>query len=198
MNKTATQTLSGKPVRIFEVFPGQQRPFLGAIQDRTGNWTVASWNANGRRSTGVDPTDLVLIDAPAKTRWKDKTRGGHPVRIYAEDGSPEWSIHGAIQTSKGWEGRSWRPDGTCYSAENCLIPATPIIDWSKQPDWCKAVAMDRYGVWWRYDTTALLKGIDAWLCDSSMFTHRMHPSEYPTFDGDWKDSLCVRPEGGKQ
>lgn len=22
----------------------------------------------------------------------------------------------------------------------------------------------------------------------------MHPSKHPTFTGDWKDSLCVRPE----
>lgn len=131
-------------------------------------------------------------------KWKDKTRGGHPVRIYAEDGAGVFPIHGATYRDKGWKLECWMMNGKCSHdgalADRDLIPTVPIIDWSKQPDWCKAVARGKSGRWWRYDSAPHLSasGLDP----TGHFTQLMHPSEYPAFDGKWEDSLCVRPEGG--
>lgn len=132
------------------------------------------------------------------SKWKDKTRGGHPVRIYAEDGKGPYPIHGAINEGDGWKIRMWSTDGTLWhsdiSADSDLVASGPIIDWSKQPDWCKAVAMDYDSVWHRFVGKPYLVGGIWYNCDC--FRQQIHPSEYPAFDGDWKDSLCIRPEGG--
>lgn len=137
-------------------------------------------------------------------KWKDKTRGGHPVRIYAEDGGGKYPIHGAIDYGEGWVANTWTSEGAItvggVFSERDIISTTPIIDWSKQPDWCKAAARDRSGNWYRYNCVPSL-GKYRWhrpLGMEDTFSQPLHPSEYPTFEGDWKDSLCVRPEGGAQ
>lgn len=133
-------------------------------------------------------------------KWKDKTCGGYPVRIYAEDGVGKYPIHGAINYGEGWVANTWTSDGEITASrvfsERDLIPATPIIDWSKQPDWCKAVAMDEDGLWCRFEMLPRASAC-MWLRGSAAgFCQPMHPSESPQFDGNWKESLCVRPEGG--
>lgn len=67
----------------------------------------------------------------------------------------------------------------------------PIVDWSKERDWVKAIAKDLDQRWWRLD--AVPKGHDGIGWRAHTFGSRMHPSEYPTFSGDWKDSLIIRP-----
>jgi hypothetical protein len=65
----------------------------------------------------------------------------------------------------------------------------PVVDWSKERDWVKAIAMGNDTRWYRYDSVPmLLQGV--WRGNG--YTQLMHPSEYPTFDGDWKDSLVTR------
>lgn len=40
-----------------------------------------------------------------------QTRDGREVRIYAQDGLPPWTIHGAIKRPDGWEFRVWPGNG---------------------------------------------------------------------------------------
>lgn len=40
-----------------------------------------------------------------------KTRNGTPFRIYATDGLPSHSIHGAVFIDGGWIAYEWTPDG---------------------------------------------------------------------------------------
>jgi len=61
----------------------------------------------------------------------------------------------------------------------------------------KAVAMDDTGFWYRFDVLPVPSGrVWSAQCVGSCF--KMHPSEYPKFTGNWNDSLCVRPEGGRK
>jgi len=128
-------------------------------------------------------------------KWNNKTRGGKDVRIYAEDGVGTYSIHGAIRESAGWITTTWTKDGKNEaggSSDEDIIPNTPTHDWSKEPAWVKAVAMDASGNWFRFDGVPELCG-NVWMRESYS---AMHPSEYPDYDGDFESSLMVRPEGG--
>ena len=51
-----------------------------------------------------------------------RTRDGHKVRIYANDGNGRYPIHGAILGNDGvWSSRSWTNDGMfCEGVENRL------------------------------------------------------------------------------
>lgn len=40
-----------------------------------------------------------------------RTRDGREVRIYAVDGHPELTVHGAVKLEDGWEVCGWRSDG---------------------------------------------------------------------------------------
>ena len=40
-----------------------------------------------------------------------RTRDGREVRIYATDGHPELTVHGAVKLEDGWEVCGWRSDG---------------------------------------------------------------------------------------
>jgi hypothetical protein len=66
------------------------------------------------------------------------------------------------------------------------------VDWSREREWVKAVAMDSDGKWFRYDKFPEIGKYDAWWADGCKH-QSMHRSEYPQFTGDWKDSLCIRP-----
>lgn len=43
---------------------------------------------------------------------KYRTEDGHEARIYAVDGYGSHSVHGAVKTASGWEGRVWTAGGT--------------------------------------------------------------------------------------
>jgi len=60
---------------------------------------------------------------------KYRTRGGREVRLYATDGSGEWTVHGAIQGKKGqWYPHIWLSNGAHLSYcdhDNDLIEVRP-------------------------------------------------------------------------
>lgn len=58
--------------------------------------------------------------------------GGLPVRIYATDGVPQFTIHGALKTANGWEAASLNPN------EIINAPA-PVV---REVRWCGV--MDGY------------------------------------------------------
>ena len=57
-------------------------------------------------------------------KFKDKTRGGFPVRIYATDAGGKYCIHGAYFYGGEWAMTTWASDGDSGSEESGidLIP----------------------------------------------------------------------------
>lgn len=60
------------------------------------------------------------------------------------------------------------------------------------PKWAKAAARDENGEWFWFGSVPK-SGFSIW--NTAGFDARMHPTEYPDFKGDWRDSLIVRKEG---
>lgn len=59
-----------------------------------------------------------------------RTRDGREVRIYATDGHPSLTIHGAIKLEDGWEIVAWRSDGRLggyRETDSDLIEVKPRI-----------------------------------------------------------------------
>ena len=59
-----------------------------------------------------------------------RTRDGREVRIYATDGYPSLTIHGAIKLEDGWEIVAWRSDGRLggyRETDSDLIEVKPRI-----------------------------------------------------------------------
>jgi hypothetical protein len=49
-------------------------------------------------------------------KFKNETRGGRPVRIYATDAGGDYPIHGAYQGDDGqWYSSAWVADGRAYA-----------------------------------------------------------------------------------
>ncbi len=127
-----------------------------------------------------------------------ETRDGRKARVLCTDAPGEWPVVGYIICGNNAEPWVWFADGRGqkFGGELDLIRPwidRPTIDWSKEREWVKAVAMDRCGSWCRFDGIPTCAK-ENWLIDDPFRYIWMHPSEYPQFAGDWKDSLCVRPE----
>jgi len=59
-----------------------------------------------------------------------RTRDGREVRIYATDGYPSLTVHGAIKLEDGWEIVAWRSDGRLggyAESDSDLIEVKPRI-----------------------------------------------------------------------
>lgn len=55
-----------------------------------------------------------------------RTRDGREVRIYAENGEPDYPIHGAIKFDRGWVVNCWEESGSDGSREEWdLVHADP-------------------------------------------------------------------------
>lgn len=78
-------------------------------------------------------------------KFKDKTRGGNPVRIYATDVGGDYPIHGAVKGRDGtWDVESWAADGAYLVGDESLMDLIPVEEARAQID-----AGDK----WREDRT---------------------------------------------
>ncbi len=130
-----------------------------------------------------------------------ETRDGRKARVLCTDAPGEYPIVGYVVFEGKADPWVWFPDGSglnCGGRLDLERPwiDRPTIDWSKEREWVKAVARDEIGNWFRYSVTPSKTENGQWIDDGSApcEVQWMHPSEYPQFTGDWKDSLCVRPE----
>lgn len=134
-----------------------------------------------------------------------KTRGGGKARVLCTDATEcQQPLHGyLVNASKITHFASWWPDGGesltgNVSFHDLISPwvDAPVVDWSREREWVRAIARDEDGDWNRYDSVPVAdEHLPMWVSQTCV-TQLMHPSECPQFTGDWKDSLCVRPEGG--
>ena len=130
-----------------------------------------------------------------------ETRDGRKARVLCTDALSKWPVRGYVENN-GQEPSniSWKENGRWVgsnsSSADLIRPwiDRPTIDWSKERDWVKAVAMDANGEWYRYEKEpALCMDSGSWV-DGGDGIQPMHHSERPKFNGNWNDSLCVRPE----
>jgi hypothetical protein len=94
---------------------------------------------------------------------------------------------------------SWHADGSYIMGGSCTEDLCaewsdkPDIDWSREKDWVKAIAMmSCIGYWYRFSEEPVYKDNCWWTKEGG---YLMHKSEYPKWSGDWKDSLVIRPKG---
>jgi hypothetical protein len=69
----------------------------------------------------------------------------------------------------------------------------PVVDWAAMPAWAVAVAMDQGGVWYCYPLGLPVLGQACWRALRGGVAIAIPPSHAPKFNGDWKDSLVIRP-----
>jgi hypothetical protein len=134
-----------------------------------------------------------------------ETRDGRKARVLCTDAKFIYPCVGYIELDHGdVKLVTWTLGGRFHGSdsdhnEDLIRPWVdrPAVDWSKEREWVKAVARDHGGRWWRYDREPIhcMTGWDDAPCK---FSQCMHPSEYPQFTGSWRDSLCLRPEGGRK
>ena len=142
-----------------------------------------------------------------------KTKDGRKALIYNE--LPTFLNHfryvGVIHEStpssiRGGTACCWSPEG--YSREagkgthaNDIVgpweeeKKAPKVDWSKFPAHFRYLAMDDDGDWYGYYQRPILLNDKFIAPDETAYdTHfEIYGLDEPDFEGDWKDSLCVRP-----
>lgn len=135
-----------------------------------------------------------------------QTRGGDKVRVYAVDAGGEFPVHGATFECGGeWVVRTWRLSGLYNSmrlSDKDIVGmwgVPPNVDWSLFPKHIVAVAMDESLRWYAY-TYIPIRCAEVW-DNPPTLDRTFHLSQplagdllIPTYSGDWKDSLCIRPE----
>lgn len=130
-----------------------------------------------------------------------RTRDGRKARVYAVDGGGEFPVHAAIWFMSAWYVSTYNTSGRCNThddddgdGDDDLIAEwvdRPVVDWSKMAAWHRWVAMDARGKWFAYDERPKLNVAYWWGAGSVVC--EIPPQHYPTFSGNWKDSLVERP-----
>ena len=123
-----------------------------------------------------------------------RTRGGEKAYVACEMPGPVkfcgYHIQGPRAVPTGWFANgSYMPDGPTSADLVDLWIDKPVVDWSKEPAWVKAIAMSSGGRWYRFAEVPVLEDGIWWSAE----VYRIHESEYPYWTGDWKNSLVVRP-----
>ena len=71
-------------------------------------------------------------------KWKETTRGGIKVRIYAQDGGGRHPIHGAVFEDNRWHQQKWKANGRFINHEtdhpDDLIPARREVWVNEYPE----------------------------------------------------------------
>lgn len=130
------------------------------------------------------------------------TRGRRKARVLCTDGHGGRPLIGYVCDKGSITMCAWFCDGRIdpiYSSVNDIVSKLgdkPVIDWSKEPAWCKSIAMDASGVWHRF-AIVTMRAEMCWVPDGE-FHQAMHPNDYPLFQGHWDQSLAIRPEGGAE
>jgi len=113
------------------------------------------------------------------------------------------TVHGAKLHEEGyWGSMSWDINGNYWSGKesphDIIGPWVdkPIVNWPAMPEWVNALAMNKLGTWYGYESSKPTWG-------KGGFATLIHPDYYPTnedgtpWTGDCQDSLCERPEEAK-
>lgn len=132
-----------------------------------------------------------------------KTRDGHKAQMDHEH------KHGFLRLFVGSVGLTmccWGLDGLVLNRVAGSCPQDivgpwvepkkePEVDWSKYPEYVKALAMDADRDWWWYTHRPNKSARRYVLSDEYPFAMMrcLRRIDHPKFFGSWEDSLCVRP-----
>jgi hypothetical protein len=127
---------------------------------------------------------------------------GCEVRIYAVDGMPPYSIHGAYKGKEHWHSCTWAMDGSYIDKEKQDLDikgeSNPSInfDWSCLAAWQRYIAKDEISGMWN-----AFSSLPAWNPEKQRWMETCAPGFgalipkrfCPTYDGLPEDSLFERP-----
>lgn len=127
-----------------------------------------------------------------------RLRNGSKARIYATDGSPPYVIHGRVSNG---DVEIWVISGSAIAENADPNPHDIIGPWIEKPDcsklwpllppWIQWLASDEDGDWCCFTVKPRVIA-NFWHNDGLVM---LVPHKYaPTFFGDWRDSLCERPQ----
>lgn len=129
-----------------------------------------------------------------------RTRNGQKAIIYSTTGRAMRHIHGCIIESGSNEDSvlSWYGEGCFYndgerSAQDLISEwvERPRVDWGNLAAWHQWAAMDGDGKWFSFTNRPAL-GTSYWMPTQDDSFCDIPPHFFPTFSGDWKDSLIGR------
>ena len=176
---------------------GHTFKFNGKHMESGSSLDIAEWIPKEAPTPSFLP---LQVSGPNGPFYRD--REGSKIRIYALDGGGSYPIHGAGQSPSGdWYTVPWTSDGKHERRAGTasvrdivgLWVDKPEFDWSKAAAWSNYVSMDENGGWWTYKERPTVN--DGGWCDIAPDPAwgRVPKEFYPTFSGDWKDSLIERP-----
>lgn len=139
-----------------------------------------------------------------------RTRNGIKAVVYAVYPNQFWEILGALYFNNGWNSHAWRRNGQALTGsipyDHDLISPwidPPVVDWDKFPPWIVAVAKDSNGYWTAYLDVPIREESDRhWYYNQDSYSggkvlyfasFGIRDDDAPTFSGDWRDSLAIRP-----
>lgn len=171
-----------------------------------GTYSVSSSNA--------ETSSVAKPEIKKGQFWR--TRGGLKAEIFATDGFGDYPVFGRIFSSRDQICSTWNKNGYFQSSEHSydLVEHWKdklVVDWSLYSKATKAIAMDGNGRWHEfqdipYYTDDSPLGYGVWIYNTRRDPNSAHgliiPETYlipkdncPKFDGQSKDSLCIRPWG---
>jgi len=141
-----------------------------------------------------------------KIKDATQTKDGTPVRIYATDGGfTQTILHGAVQTSKGWQIAIW--DNSGYFAGPAILFTAlnndldldlhdwwEDIPWEYLEDWIQCVVMDPQNQWFGGTINAFEIEKDG-ICGITGESIIMISGIKMPMPPDWQNSKVKRPEG---
>lgn len=145
----------------------------------------------------MDELDHEPINPKPGERWL--TRGGQIARLYADDGTGPFVLHGAVGDKDGWTADTWTRDGGAGRSPASDLDLIRRYDWREElaPIWAvlkpeyRWIAMDESGDLWCY--TLAPKREERQFYDSS--AKDISFLRMPTPDCPWYETLTERPEG---
>ena len=145
----------------------------------------------------MDELDHEPINPKPGERWL--TRGGQIARLYADDGTGPFVLHGAVGDKDGWTADTWTRDGGAGRSPASDLDLIRRYDWREElaPIWAvlkpeyKWIAMSKNGNWWAYENKPE-QGSGQFV---ALVTVSIYHLRTPTPDCPWYETLTERPEG---
>jgi hypothetical protein len=129
-----------------------------------------------------------------------RTKGGHKVRIYADDAGGTYPVHGAIYNpeEKIWGRFEWTSDGYAYAGKGDSLYNLDLTDWRDEIPW-ECIRDEVNWVYTHYDGGAWRASIEE-PCEYNGFRDpangrcfALGAIKMPTPPADWREAIARRP-----
>ena len=148
----------------------------------------------------MDELDKAPINHKPGERWL--TRGGRIARLYADDGTEPFVLHGAVGDKDGWTADTWTRDGGAGRFPASDLDLIRRYDWREElaPIWAvlkpeyRWIAMDRNVLWEAYMAVPERCSDDCYRSTDGVWV-RLNAFVMPTPGCPWYETLTERPEG---